>query len=194
MVITKRKKTLLNCYGNRQISMSDVLLGGMLKNVKAHIYQVDGGVRWVYIPDTGAAPAKAWMRDRAHLIWQVCSKGCRGEIVRDGRPRCPRESGKPRSHSTLSQWQMAPCRLFPLPCLHSSYQKCLQHYNDSCPATTVLSFSNSNPIFPGRPSISHSYTLWFGCSWAYFLTMGTRTSQSEHGILLALVIGLGMSM
>ena len=35
----------LNCHGNRQKRMSDVLLGGMLKDVKIQTYEEDVGVR-----------------------------------------------------------------------------------------------------------------------------------------------------
>lgn len=78
--------------------MSDVQLGGMLKHVKVKIYQVDVGLGWVYVPDRGAAHTKAWVHDGAQLLWQVWSKGCRGKVVRDGKHRCPIDSGKPRSH------------------------------------------------------------------------------------------------
>lgn len=86
MVIVKKK--MLDCYGDRQKRMSDVQLGGMLKHVKVKIYQVDVGLGWVYVPDRGAAHTKAWVHDRAQLVWQVWSqlvwqvwsKWCRGKL------------------------------------------------------------------------------------------------------------------
>lgn len=75
--------------------MSDVLLGGKLKDVKVQIYQVGTKVEWACTPDRGAAHAKTW------FVWHVWNKGHTGKVMRDGRLRPPTENGKPRNHSTL---------------------------------------------------------------------------------------------
>ena len=72
---------MLNCYGNRQKRMSDVLLRGMLKHVKVQIYQVDVGIGRVYVPDRGAPHTKAWMHDGACLASveaKVVAESCEG--------------------------------------------------------------------------------------------------------------------
>lgn len=63
-----------------QTEKNDVQLGGMLKHVKVHIYQMDAGIGWVYVPDRGAAHTKASLHDGAQLVWQVWSKGVVGKL------------------------------------------------------------------------------------------------------------------
>lgn len=124
MVITEKTKIKtnnLNCNGNAQKRMSEGLLGGMLKDRRAQIYQVGVGMGWVSLPDRGAAHGEAQMCDRAHLVWQVWSKGHSKEVVRHERHRPPIKGGKPRSHSTLSggRWLLFLYSLSPSPLLTS---------------------------------------------------------------------------
>lgn len=55
--------------------MSDVLLEGMCKDVKAHIYQVDTEVGWAYISHRGAAVQRPGFMTEPGLFGKSKAKG-----------------------------------------------------------------------------------------------------------------------